>query len=271
MDEYSYLCDGELNEDDIHAVIGWMREAGKLALATQRGIAYRLKPDATPVTQTEENIEKFFLQKIHQRFPGHVMLGEESGLAEKNSRYAWAIDPIDGTRPYLWGLPTWGVSAGLLCGGQPLAGFCYLPAMDELYWGWRGGVYLNGQPLVRTEEEPFRGPMTFVCVPSNAHRRYTIDYPRLHSLGSTVTHLALLARGVAAGVLTRRVYLWDIAAFLAILPALGIEMSYLSGRALDINALIDGSSTPEPVIAAPKRWLDDLRASIELRRDVGMG
>jgi len=262
MDEFSALCDNNLDDAELQPVLDWLRTAGKLALATQRGIGYRIKPDATPVTETEENIERFFAQKIHEHFPGHTMLGEESGPDGASGSYTWAIDPIDGTRPYLWGLPTWGVSVGLLCSGHPVAGFCYLPALDEMYWSWNGGAFLNGRALPAHQPGDFHDPMRFICTPSNAHLRYGMDYPRLHAFGSTVMHLALLARGVAAGVLTRRVYLWDIAAFLTIFPALGIEMRCLSGLPLETSSLLDGSRTAEPLIAAPREWMEPLQAAI---------
>lgn len=119
---------------------------------------------------------------------------------------------------------------------------------------------MNDHPL--PQQVFFEESLTFLAVPANAHLHYRIDFPRLQAFGSTALHLSYLARGIAAGVLTRRVNLWDIAGFLPIMDALGIMCRYLSGKSIDIPAILNGQKTPEPILAANPAMFPYLEASI---------
>lgn len=253
-----------LTENDINEIQGWMRQAGQIALQRQSSLRMELKADHTPVTDAEFQIENFMLKNIHARFPAHQILTEEQGVSYEPGDFLWALDPIDGTKPYLRGLPTWGVSLGLLLKAKPVAGFFYVPALDEMFWGGAEGAFYNGRPLTAhffSEES-----LTFLAVPANAHLRYEIEFPRLQAYGSTALHLSFLARGIAAGVLTRRVNLWDIAGFLPTFDRLGIIYRYLSGRPVEIEPLLGGQKTPEPILAGYPQWIETLQAKIHPRK-----
>ena len=251
-----------LHADDIQQINAWLVEAGKAACTALATATYNLKPDRTPVSTADFYVETYLAERLQDRFPDQRLVTEETGVMGASSDWLWALDPIDGTKIFLAGLPTWGISLGLLVKGQPAAGFFHMPATGDLYWAWEEGAFWNGQRLARVEAQDYHDPLMFVAVPSNAHQKYRIRYPRLRSFGSTAAHLAWLARGVAIGVITRHVSLWDLAGVLPLLAQTGIRIEYLSGRPLDFAALLDGQTTPEPLLAASYQWFDKLRSAI---------
>jgi myo-inositol-1(or 4)-monophosphatase len=251
-----------LHAADIQQINAWLVEAGALARAALATVTYNLKQDRTPVSTADYAVETYLAERLQDRFPDHRLVTEETGVMGAASDRLWALDPIDGTKIFLAGLPTWGISLGLLVEGQPAAGFFHMPATGDLYWGWAEGAFCNGQRLARVEAQDYHDPLMFVAVPSNAHQHYRIHYPRLRSFGSTAAHLAWLARGATIGVITRHVSLWDLAGVLPLLAQTGIRIEYLSGRPLDFNALLEGQTTPEPVLAASLQWFDKLRSAI---------
>ena len=251
-----------LQADDIRQINTWLVEAGSAARAALTTATYNLKQDRTPVSTADYAVETYLAERLQGRFPGHRLVTEETGVMGAASDYLWALDPIDGTKIFLAGLPTWGISLGLLVNGQPAAGFFHMPVTGDLYWAWAEGAFCNGQRLSRVEGQDYHDPLMFVAVPSNAHEHYRIHYPRLRSFGSTAAHLAWRGRGIALGVITRQGSLWDLAGGLPLLAQTGIRIEYLSGRPLDFSALLEGQSTPEPVLAASLQWFDKLRKAI---------
>lgn len=255
-------ADRELTDAALQFIKAVLREAGRLALAVREAVGeVQLKADATPVTRVDREIETLLVAHIGRVFPRHRILAEEGSSGGGDSSFLWVIDPLDGTRAYLSGLPIWGISVGLLRNGAPLAGAFYLPAVNELYWGDGQTAFLNDKPL----SPPTAGldsRFTFLAVPSNWHLEYEISFERLRSLGSTAAHLVYVARGAAIGALTRRVRIWDLAGVLPVLQPLGIELRYLSGAPFAVEALLAGEQIPEPILAAPAHLLDPLRAMI---------
>ncbi len=255
-----------LTKNDVIEIQGWLRQAGEIALQSLSTLKFSFKADHSPVTDAEFRIENLFLEKISKKFPSHRVLTEEQGVADGNGRgdFLWALDPVDGTKSFLRGLPTWGISLGLLYQAKPVAGFFYVPAVDEMFWGTAEGAFMNDLPLPR--QVTYEESLTFLAVPANTHLRYRIEFPRLQAFGSTALHLSYLARGIAAGVLTRRINLWDIAGFLPIMDYLGISYQYLSGQPIETSALLNGQKTPEPILAAYPEMLPELMNKIHIIR-----
>ena len=88
-----------------------------------------------PVTQADRAAEQRMRQLIESAFPDHAILGEEFGETPGTSAYQWILDPIDGTRAFIAGLPLWGVLIGLYYEGHPLLGVMDQPYLDERYRG----------------------------------------------------------------------------------------------------------------------------------------
>lgn len=253
------------NEIDLEFLRACLKDAGEIALAQFGKVRAEIKPDLTPVTVADHMVEDFLIERISARYPGHLILSEESGvLPQAASTFAWVIDPIDGTRSFAGGLPIWGVSIGILREGEPYAGGLYLPMTRELYWGTREQAFYNAQPLPRLAAVDADNPLVFLAVPSDVQLKYQIRYPRTRSLGSTAAHLAYAATGAAAGVLTHRVGLWDIAGLLPTLAATGIHIETLSGRPFAPAEMLDGRMAPEPLLIAHPSVMARLRAEIVL-------
>lgn len=108
----------------------------------------KLQLDYDPVTEADKQAEKVIRKLIRQTYPDHNILGEEHG-SEHNSKsqYTWVIDPIDGTRAYICGIPTWGTLVALNDGVKPIIGMLDQPYMRERYLGTPDAAYLNGTPI----------------------------------------------------------------------------------------------------------------------------
>jgi len=99
------------------------------------------RPDSfDPVTEADRASEQRMRQLIEATFPEHAILGEEYGEKPGASGYQWILDPIDGTRAFIAGLPTWGVLIGLYHEGAPLLGVMDQPYLDERYRGLPGSA-----------------------------------------------------------------------------------------------------------------------------------
>jgi histidinol-phosphatase len=110
-------------------------EAGRLTLGYFGTQAARLefKADETPVTVADREAERLIRERIGARYPKHAVLGEEYGEAEGSDvDYRWVVDPIDGTKSFVRGVPLYGVLIGLQIEGICEVGAAYFPAIDEM-------------------------------------------------------------------------------------------------------------------------------------------
>jgi histidinol-phosphatase len=131
--------------------------AGKLALRHQTdGVVVEAKLDLSPVTIADREGELLIARELEQAFPGDGILGEEGSRKDSSLGRRWIIDPIDGTRDFLRGLPTWSILIALEDGPEVAAGVCHFPAQNVTYYAVRGsGAYRNAAPIrVSTITDP---------------------------------------------------------------------------------------------------------------------
>ncbi len=251
---------------DIAELHTWARECGAYAHSQFNRVVGRRKADRSYVTDVDEEVERMLVARLAERYPAFGIVGEERERSAGQKEYVWAIDPIDGTASFVYGLPIWGVSIGLLRRGRPYLGVFYMPVVDELYWNVPGeGAYLNGEPIRAIAEHSWDGE-DWISVPSNAHRRYAIDYRgKTRSLGSVVADMCYTARGSALGSLVGRCSIWDVTGGLAIAEAAGATYTGLSGRQPNLLDMLDGAQLPEPMIVAHPLHLETLRSRIQYR------
>lgn len=124
-------------------------EAGRLTLGYfQTEMRPDFKSDDTPVTIADRKAEQLIRSRIEEHFPGHAIVGEEFGVEEGDrTGYRWYVDPIDGTRAFVRGVPLYAVLLGLEIEGQSSVGVAYFPAMGEMLAAARGsGCWWNGRP-----------------------------------------------------------------------------------------------------------------------------
>ena len=93
-----------------------------------------------PVTTSDKAFEKFIRSKIKKKFPSHQVIGEEFGYKKTNSDYTWVIDPIDGTRSFVIGNPTWSNLISLNYKGNPILGLANFPVLKKYYLNYSDKV-----------------------------------------------------------------------------------------------------------------------------------
>jgi myo-inositol-1(or 4)-monophosphatase len=122
--------------------------AGRLTLGYfQAGIRPDLKSDRTPVTVADRRAEELVRGRIERRFPDHAIVGEEFGAeGSAGAHHRWYVDPIDGTKSFVHGVPLYAVLIGLEIEGQSQVGVAYFPALDEMLAAATGeGCWWNGR------------------------------------------------------------------------------------------------------------------------------
>lgn len=147
-------------------------EAGALALDyfnKRESLVIETKHDLQDVVSiADRNVETLLRQRVGEVLPTDGFLGEEQGYQEGQSGYTWVVDPIDGTAPFVNGMPTWCVSIAILYQGVPVVGVIRVPCMDELYSAAQGsGARLNGKVLSLDPSRTLQNALTGIG--SNSH------------------------------------------------------------------------------------------------------
>ena len=122
-------------------------QAGRLTLAHfQTGIKPERKADNSPVTLADRQSEQKLRELIGTYWPDHGIIGEEFGQSQGKSRYTWILDPIDGTKSFVSGVPLYAVLVALVEDENPVLGVVHFPGLNETIYARRGGgCYWNGR------------------------------------------------------------------------------------------------------------------------------
>ncbi|MFQ5450682.1 MAG: inositol monophosphatase family protein [Nitrospinaceae bacterium] len=104
----------------------------------RRDFSVEKKPDQSPVTIADRKAEEILRKKISRDFPDHGIIGEEFGEENSHAEWVWTIDPIDGTRSFVQGLPLFASLIALLHHREPVMGIITLPALGETAWAVKG-------------------------------------------------------------------------------------------------------------------------------------
>jgi len=123
--------------------------AGELAIGYQtRGVVADEKSDLSPVTIADREAEKLIVSRIEATFPDDGILGEEGASKPSKNGRLWIVDPIDGTRDFVRGLPLWSTLIGLEVDGEVVMGVCHMQCRNEQYSAVKGrGAWLNEKPI----------------------------------------------------------------------------------------------------------------------------
>jgi myo-inositol-1(or 4)-monophosphatase len=97
-----------------------------------------------PVTLADREAERSMRDELARVWPDHDVLGEEHANVDRGSRWQWILDPIDGTRAFIMGLPLWGTLIGLRVDGQPLLGIVDQPYTGERFWTSEAASHMRG-------------------------------------------------------------------------------------------------------------------------------
>ena len=141
------LTAGELDRA-LAAAVDAARTAGAIALGYYHGrFEVTIKPDLTPVTQADREAEQAIVATLGRAFPDVGVLGEEFG-AQGSAERRWIVDPIDGTKNFVRGIPIWATLIALEDAGEIVAGVIHNPATGDLFTARRGGgAHHNGEPI----------------------------------------------------------------------------------------------------------------------------
>lgn len=189
-------------------------------------------------TKADLESEQKIIQIITKNFPDHNIIAEESGNVNKDSEYSWAIDPIDGTIPFVDGIPTFGVSVGLLKNNQPVVGVVYMVAIDELYWAQKDkGAFLNGQKIQVRKEKNLQNCSigldwghTDRIIKLDKFFKPIVEKVRyVYLFGSAVSVMVFIAKGMIDGYIIRA-NVWDLAAGVVLIAEAGGKVTDISGK-----------------------------------------
>jgi histidinol phosphatase-like enzyme (inositol monophosphatase family) len=230
--------------DELRALLDFAHEiawqAGKITLRHfQSGVAVDRKADESPVTVADRESEAFLRAAIAARYPDHAVLGEEEGLTgAEGAAYRWILDPIDGTKSFVRGVPLYGVMVGLLREGQPVVGAVNMPALGEIVAAARGhGCRWNGRPCRVSEAGTLRESLVTATVAGGyeahgkgeAFGRVLAAAGIFRTWGDCYGHL-LVATGRAEVALDPVMNVWDAAALFPILVEAGGAYTDWQGR-----------------------------------------
>ncbi|QDU97453.1 histidinol-phosphatase [Lignipirellula cremea] len=128
-------------QERLKFAVGMARQAGQgtLELFQQASLRVEMKEDRSPVTQADRAAELQMRAAIAEAFPDDAVLGEEFEPTNGTSGYRWILDPIDGTKSFICGVPLYATLVGLEHEGESVAGVIYIPALQEMVYAAVGG------------------------------------------------------------------------------------------------------------------------------------
>lgn len=196
------------------------------------------KGDGTPVTEADRGAEMLLRSAIHKAFPDHGILGEEFGEENPGAEVRWILDPIDGTRSFVRGIPLYGVLIGIEVGGVPSVGVAHFPALRETVGAALGhGCRWNGRPARVSSVRSLPHAAALTTEPADllegpearGWRRLVEECSLARTWGDCYGHI-LVATGRAEIMVDPVLAPWDAAPFLPILTEAGGRFTDREGR-----------------------------------------
>lgn len=226
--------------DELELAMVLAADAAKVILPHFQAAALQVetKADNSPVTIADRKAEELLRGLMHKHTPDYGIIGEEFGGEPSGKGREWVIDPIDGTKAFIHGVPLFGTLLALLEEGRPVVGVCALPALGHVLSAAEGsGCRLDGSACrvsgAATVEESLLldGSSTTMERLGHGPRWAALrKRAKLHrGWGDCFGHL-LVAAGRAEAMVDPIVSIWDVAPFAVILPEAGGRFSALSGK-----------------------------------------
>ncbi|MBX9677405.1 MAG: histidinol phosphate phosphatase [Gemmataceae bacterium] len=214
------------------------QKAGELAMQWfDADVAVQWKADESPVTIADQSSEKLLRETLLSHFPNDGFLGEEYGAQPGTSGYRWIIDPIDGTRSFVRGVPLWGTLVGLEYQEELIAGICCIPAIKQTYRALRGdGAYRDSRRIrVSDVADLSHAHLYYSSIgwfkKANAEANFLSLYhqtERQRGFGDFYGFV-LVAQGAGDVMVEHGVHAWDIAALIPIVEEAGGKMTAWDG------------------------------------------
>lgn len=212
------------------------RVGGAFALERfDAGLVVETKEDGTPVTEADRGAEAAMREVLAREVPSDAVAGEEHGVDEGRSGWRWVLDPIDGTKSFVRGVPLWSTLVGLVHEGRAVVGVLALPALGETLSAATGaGCRRDGgrTPRVSDVGDPGRG-LLCLSAPWADHRgvqRLAREAGLVRTWGDAYGYF-LVATGRAEWMVDPAVSVWDVAAIQPIVEEAGGRFTDLAGAA----------------------------------------
>ncbi|KXU35391.1 inositol monophosphatase [Cephaloticoccus capnophilus] len=201
-------------------------------------LAVEHKADQSPVTEADRDAEALLRQKIKTQFPAHGIIGEEHGTERDGADFVWVLDPIDGTKSFISGVPLWGTLIALLHNGAPILGAIHQPTLGQLLIGDGQSAELNGR-RVRTRTTTTLAEATLLTSDTvnldarmgAARASALLGRARIARTWGDCYGYLLVATGQADAMLDPIMNPWDIAALVPIIRGAGGVISDWTGGA----------------------------------------
>ena len=233
-----------------------------------RDLVVETKPDLTPVSEADRAAESVLRARIEARHPRDGVVGEEYGEREGTSGRRWILDPIDGTKSYVRGIPAWGTLIALERDGEMVVGVVSAPALRRRWWASRGaGAFTDGTPIrvsrVRALEDALFCFTSLTAFDEHgmgdAFRSLAGRCWEARGFGDYWAHV-LVAEGSADLAVEPIMNLWDNAAVQVVVEAAGGRFTDLEGRPRSDggNAVTTNGSLHDEVLAVLARRDDEL-------------
>ena len=214
-------------------------------------LAVETKSDASPVTQADRGAEELMRGLIAKKFPAHGIIGEEFGSERADAEFVWVLDPIDGTKSFITGVPLWGTLIALLHRGEPVLGVINQPVLGQFMLGDGATTSLNGRPVRCRSTTRVAEATLLTSDPLNpakyqngaAYDALTHRARLVRTWGDCYGYL-LVAAGWADVCLDPIMNPWDIAAVVPIIRgAGGVVTDWQGGSAYPAGSTV-ASATP---------------------------
>lgn len=211
-----------------------------------RGLAVESKADQSPVTAADRGAEELMRSMIKQRFPDHGIIGEEFGSERENAEFVWMLDPIDGTKSFITGVPLWGTLVALLHQGQPILGCINQPVLGQLLVGDGQETTVNGRktrvrPCPRLGEATVltSDPLNLAKYQNGSAAERVVRQAKVYRTWGDCFGYLLVASGFADAMLDPIMNPWDIAALIPVIRgAGGVITDWTGGPAFPAQSTI---------------------------------
>lgn len=253
-----------MSRDALTAAEALARHIGAVALQHYRSlIAVETKADGSPVTIADRDAESAAREWLATRFPADGILGEEFDELAGTSGRRWIIDPIDGTKSFVRGVPLWGSLVALVEGERVLAGAACFPAVSETIAAAPGeGCWWNGQRARVSDCATLAGATVLITDERTFHTankregwRTLIGEASLARTWGDCYGYLLVATGRAEAMVDPIVNPWDAACFQPIIEEAGGVFTDLSGRATAFGG--SAIATNKTLAATVRDYFDD--------------
>ena len=206
-----------------------------------RGASVKIKDDGSLVTEVDERINHLVASGLSETFPTHGLLGEEGNSGTGKEEYLWICDPIDGTKPFILGVPNCVFMIALLRQRRAVLSVVYDPFSESLYHAIRGkGAYCNDE-RIRVSDEKLRdnfvvlGTGTYPFVPWLKNAKAILE-----PVSGSGYKSMMIAQGRAVATLRDKADFHDVAPSALIIEEAGGRVTDLNGKPLQLDRPIEG-------------------------------